>query len=392
MRPKLRLSALAKGTIFLLGCLIFIFVVLQGLSAILLAALELRQDLRTSWNDICYDPELGWARIPNTTFPDRFGPGKSETFNSQGFRNLKNFAIHAQNSKIRVICLGDSFTFGFGVDDRQTWCHRLEDQDQRLETINMGQIGYGLDQAFLWYQRDGAKLEHHAQIFAFITDDLRRMTEDRFYVYAKPLLKLSKSELIVENVPVPRSTIAELVAGIRFHFSTLPSQHLLGVISRKIYVLRNRRPPESSIPLPKTDIFPILSRIFEELARSNRAHGSTLMLVYIPELVEYSNLSADDLRSRVRAEAERQQILFLDLVEEVRKLSPKAVAELYITCGDEANHLTVAGNEWVARAIYAELASAPGFALSLNQSSRRQASKDEKPISNTQPNRCSDRG
>lgn len=42
---------------------------------------------------------------------------------------------------------GGSFTLGYGVGDADTWCALLQTIDPRLETVNMGQAGYGLDQA-----------------------------------------------------------------------------------------------------------------------------------------------------------------------------------------------------------------------------------------------------
>ena len=60
--------------------------------------------------------------------------------------------------------------------------------DPRLETLNMGQGGYGVDQAYLWYKRDAAKFEHQVHLLAFITDDFVRMQSDRFRGYGKPVI------------------------------------------------------------------------------------------------------------------------------------------------------------------------------------------------------------
>lgn len=103
-----------------------------------------------------------------------------------------------------MICSGDSFTLGYGVRDDETWCHQLMQLDDRLETVNMGQGGYGFDQAYLWFRRDGVRLAHHVQVFAFISDDFRRMERVEFIGYAKPVLRVVGDSLRVDNVPVPR--------------------------------------------------------------------------------------------------------------------------------------------------------------------------------------------
>jgi len=76
---------------------------------------------------------------------------------------------------LRVIGSGDSFTLGHGVANGQTWCARLEEIDPRFENVNMGQGGYGADQAYLSYRRDRRRLDRDTHIFAFISDDLHRL-------------------------------------------------------------------------------------------------------------------------------------------------------------------------------------------------------------------------
>ena len=128
----------------------------------------------------------------------------------------------------RIVCSGDSFTLGYGVDDEQTWCARLEAREPRFETINMGQGGYGIDQAYLWYRRDAAMLDHHVQVFAFISADFGRLLSDRFQGYGKPVLRMKQGALVLENTPVPRAAFAlPWLAEHRAAFDELRSLALL---------------------------------------------------------------------------------------------------------------------------------------------------------------------
>ena len=154
-----------------------------------------------------YDPDLGWASVANFQSPDMYGPQVGLRINGQGFRNDSDFAKAVPEGKIRVICSGDSFTFGEGVDNDDTWCQRLTSLDRRLETINMGQGGYDLDQAYLWYKRDGIALEHQVQVLAFVTDDFFRTEFDEFQGVPKPILVIDKGALVVNGVPVPRREV-----------------------------------------------------------------------------------------------------------------------------------------------------------------------------------------
>ena len=63
--------------------------------------------------------------------------------------------------------------------------------DNRIQTVNMGQAPLGIDQAYLWYERDGSKLDVDLHIMAFIYA-IARMTFTSHWGYGKPIL-------VVEN-------------------------------------------------------------------------------------------------------------------------------------------------------------------------------------------------
>src|SRR3989338_2921102 len=111
-----------------------------------------------------YDPDLGWVNAPNVSVPDLYRPGVGIHINSQSLRADREYTKEVPAGMTRAICLGDSFTMGFGVRDDQTWCHLLTRISRDLETLNMGQGGYGLDQAYLRYRRDGEKFDHNIAI------------------------------------------------------------------------------------------------------------------------------------------------------------------------------------------------------------------------------------
>jgi len=136
------------GRYILANILVFILVlvVIEGLASYLLFTRDalittpLAERLHTQ-----YDPDLGWVNIPDINIPDMYGPGISLRTNSQGFRNDYNFDKSIPAGKKRIICSGDSFTLGYGVDNQHTWCQQLAALDNRIETVNMAQGGYGLD-------------------------------------------------------------------------------------------------------------------------------------------------------------------------------------------------------------------------------------------------------
>ncbi len=73
---------------------------------------------------------------------------ENERLNRHGFRG-PGFTVKKPPGCYRVVCLGDSRTFGFGVSDySHTFCGRItrtirnQNMDARLEIINLGVLGY----------------------------------------------------------------------------------------------------------------------------------------------------------------------------------------------------------------------------------------------------------
>src|SRR5688500_474604 len=179
-----RRGLLASLVVFIVtGALLL---VLEGASSVLLVGYDLVADDGVSERaHSAYDPELGWVSRPNVRLPNFYGKGRTFSTNASGFRSARDVSLDVPAGRVRVICSGDSFTMGYGVGDAQTWCHRLQAIDTRLETVNMGMGGYGVDQSYLWYRRDGITLDHDIHVFAFITSDFHRMQSTRFLGYAK---------------------------------------------------------------------------------------------------------------------------------------------------------------------------------------------------------------
>jgi hypothetical protein len=116
--------------------------------------------------------------VPDVRRPDLYGPGRSLTANARGFRALEEHAPEVPADRYRVVCLGDPFTMGYGVDDADTYPARV--------------------------QRHCPALQADRLLFAFVDADLNRLGLDAFGGFPKPRLDPEAGELVVRNVPVPR--------------------------------------------------------------------------------------------------------------------------------------------------------------------------------------------
>ena len=91
-----------------------------------------------------YSKEYGWA--PRAGFRLRIGGWPETTINRAGYRGREY--PHARTpGKHRVLMLGDSLAFGYGVGDDETSSRQMERLEPTLEVINLAVQGYGTDQA-----------------------------------------------------------------------------------------------------------------------------------------------------------------------------------------------------------------------------------------------------
>jgi len=125
--------------------------------------------------------------------------------NSQGFRGQREYEQTKPASVLRVVSLGDSFTFGWGVSEEETYSAKLEAVSPMLEVPNLGVVGYGVDQILMIYRSLGRDLEGDYVLVAIFPEDFWRATRSFSDTgHAKPYFSLSSaSKLVLHNVPVP---------------------------------------------------------------------------------------------------------------------------------------------------------------------------------------------
>ena len=98
--------------------------------------------------------------------------------NSFGIRD-REFQVPKPNNTVRIIILGDSFTFGLGVELNETYAKILEDKLNKLETektyevLNFGVPGYNTTQEIEFFKLYGIQFEPDIIILAYTGDDLQ---------------------------------------------------------------------------------------------------------------------------------------------------------------------------------------------------------------------------
>jgi lysophospholipase L1-like esterase len=153
-----------------------------------------------------YDQLLGWRNIPSWSATTNGHPLNT---NSHGLRSPE-CAYDKPAGTRRLLVLGDSFAWGYGVADNAVFSRVLEPQlaagGTPWEVINTGVSGWGTDQEYLFYINHGVKYDPDVVILAlFLINDPANNVAGRQYGLYKPVFLDLQMELANVPVPTPRS-------------------------------------------------------------------------------------------------------------------------------------------------------------------------------------------
>ena len=226
---------------------VFVAAVAEGMARAALSSADLRERLFTnddaSWRlqwvhrqrdhaGLGYgiddwSPTRGWTLEANLRdVPFRGGTVSS---NSRGVRGIAERGYAKPAGIVRIVVLGDSFTFGEEVGDADTYAHHLQQLIPDSEVLNLGVHGYGHDQMLLSLREEGVKYAPDIVLVGFLPDDMERNVLS-FRDYAKPHFTVRDGRLIQTNpgpIPSPedflrgeilRSKFADLIGMMRSRY------------------------------------------------------------------------------------------------------------------------------------------------------------------------------
>lgn len=119
-----------------------------------------------------HDAEVGWTLLPNVStrvVAEVFQ--YTLTTNSRGWRDVET-PLAKPAGRRRVVVLGDSVAWGWGVDDGGSFPDLVERRVGDLELVNLAVPGYGSDQEFLTLEREGWLYEPDAVLLCVILNDV----------------------------------------------------------------------------------------------------------------------------------------------------------------------------------------------------------------------------
>jgi lysophospholipase L1-like esterase len=242
--------------------------------------------------------------------------------------------------RTRILALGDSMTFGYYLEEDETWPARLEAllraRGRDVEVVNGGSGGWSIASETLFLEERALALEPDHVIVAFCANDIADLDRPGSVYEGQKQAVATGGGALYEALVT--SAIYEL--------------YLRAQVAWKHW--REQRSGELDHPLTSVDLPPeraqeLWVRYADWLDRLQRAlapRGIPLTLVYLPDVYKLANgIPADD-EVRLRALASERGIAF---VSPLGDFAGGPLDELFLRPLDD--HLAPAGAELVARAV-----------------------------------------
>ncbi len=247
---------------------------------------------------IQHDAVLGWSLRPGFR-------SSLCTIDADGLRRDRDRPPPVAPA-VRVATFGDSFTFGGDVADRYAYPEALARRDERITVANYGVPGYGLDQAFLRYQRDGRANHPQVVVIGFMSENIYRdLSVFRpFYLptsllpFAKPRYLAGEHEPWLLANPLPhladyRDLLArpaetlERLGQHDFFYHTRPRagpfDHSAAVRLAKLAGEQLGPGRRSRIYAPDSEAFRVTTELFTAFYEMALRDGAQPVIVILPE-------------------------------------------------------------------------------------------------------------
>jgi lysophospholipase L1-like esterase len=147
-----------------------------------------------------FDPRLGrWQR---KNFSHEF-KGTTVSINNNGLRD-KDTPYENKNNRKRILVLGDSIVWGFGVDDGKTFSDFLESRFYNTDVINMGINAYGTGEEMMSLKYEG--LRYHPDtvilVFSLVSDVHDNLQPETFSSFPANIFYLEGDKLRIKRFQV----------------------------------------------------------------------------------------------------------------------------------------------------------------------------------------------
>jgi len=311
---------------------------------------------------IRFDSQLGWRLVANWS-----GAHRHHDYDVVYHINRSRFRGEAPepHGGLTYAVLGDSFTFGQGVGDEQTFVHLMAAADERRHAfLNLGVPGYSTDQEYLLLEERVVDFELDVVVLvAYLGNDLfdNRLPFPLQGTQGKPLFRLDAGGLTLENSPVPRrskpaaargTSLSSIVAGDDRapKRSSLRTRVGRWEVFRRLGLFQPRGPTsDEDFQRRFEPALKLFYALVDAMSVACERHGARLEVVLLPGRSFVTNpesVSAhyqDYLRGRIVGDLTAVSII--DVASMLRAAGGRSATEWYFP---NDGHLTPLGHRVVA--------------------------------------------
>ena len=234
-------------------------------------------------------------------------PGASGTFmgvpvsiNSMGLRD-REFSLQKPAGTVRVLMLGDSLTFGWGVKIADTPSKLLEAMlnrnagDKKYEVINAGVGNYNTLMEVAYFLERGRLLDPDVVVLNYFINDAE---------------------------PTPRRRANGLV---EFSYAAVLLSGAIDTLARNYFGRKDWKAYYRSLYDPQSADWAATQAAIKKLVADCRKSGIRIVIVNYPELHELADYPFTSVTEAVRQIATEEGAPFVDLLPPVRGLDPRSL-------------------------------------------------------------------
>ena len=261
----------------------------EGMSRLFLVLFAKQDTIPRSIGE--FNELLGWWHKPNAqATTNTVGFEVEYKINSKRLRDDEASYVKP-NGIFRIVLVGDSRTFGFGVPIEKHFSKLLEGYFENVEVINMGVAGFGVDQELLMLRYEGVKY-HPDLVLAYVAhySNYRHLHTVR-WGKEKPKFQVKEGNLVLMNSPVT------LASGLESKMHTWLFQNVkLYAILDRVRKRFKKSPAELNFehdeknlkdPAFKVKSYTLGARIVQEMNEvAKQQKAAFLVVTQVPDLHE----------------------------------------------------------------------------------------------------------
>lgn len=306
---------------------------------------------------ITYDEELGWINKKGASGryePSVDIPPTTVRINAIGFRGGP-VSVEKPPGTRRILVLGDSNSFGYGVEEEQRYSDLLAGSlPKGYEVLNFGVFGYGTDQAALLFERNGLMFKPDIVVLGFSAGDVSDNMSSINGGYSKPFFRIEGNRLMLKNIPVPGPSIFRRSSsrGSSMKDFLYRHSHLYRLLFTRL-TASHMYTPDSVLEMDKEEGMETTVAILNSLNELCRMNGCRLVVLLIPhgkwvKAAQTMQEGSIGYYGALRSILPRFGITVIDTTDALVKHS----AENTVFLQNDPVHLTISGNEVVADILY----------------------------------------